>query len=120
MQENHCDASGIGSGKASFNRKGGAYAPNCDEHGALHDIWVRAAFALLVRRCRIRVLYTQPHLDARKCWSYFAATSTLWSKPKLTDNAVFGSPCTAIRTPKRKTLDRHGEALLIIGKRDQN
>lgn len=41
------------------------------------------------------------------------------SQLKLTDNVISGLPCTAIRTPKRKTLDRHGEAVLIIGKSDQ-
>nr|CCA23978.1 OSIGBa0134J07.9 putative [Albugo laibachii Nc14] len=40
-------------------------------------------------------------------------------KPKLTDIVIFGSPCTAIRTPKHKTLYRRGEAGLIIGKSDE-
>ena len=40
-------------------------------------------------------------------------------KPKLTDIVIFGSPCTVIRTPKHKTLDRRREAGLNIGKSDE-
>ncbi|CAI5709712.1 unnamed protein product [Peronospora destructor] len=40
-------------------------------------------------------------------------------KPKLTDIVIFGSPCTAIRSPKHKILERRGEAGLIIGKSDE-
>nr|CCA16771.1 AlNc14C25G2514 [Albugo laibachii Nc14] len=39
--------------------------------------------------------------------------------PTLTDIVIVGSPCTAIRTPKRKTIDRRGEERLIIGKSDE-
>lgn len=38
----------------------------------------------------------------------------------LTDIVIFGSPCTEIRTPNHKTLDRCGEAGVIIGKSDEN
>ena len=40
-------------------------------------------------------------------------------KPKLTDIVIFRSPCTAIRTPKHKALDRSGEEGIIIGKNDE-
>ncbi|CAI5734057.1 unnamed protein product [Peronospora destructor] len=40
-------------------------------------------------------------------------------KPKLTDIVILGSLCTAIRSPKHKTLERRGEAGLIIGKSDE-
>ncbi|CAI5743621.1 unnamed protein product [Peronospora destructor] len=40
-------------------------------------------------------------------------------KPKLTDIVIFGSPCTAIRSPKHKTLERRGESGLIISKIDE-
>lgn len=38
--------------------------------------------------------------------------------PMLMDIVIFESPCTTIRTPKYKTIDRRGEAGLIIGKSD--
>lgn len=94
-------------------------ASNCDGHGALNEF----RFGVPLNFCGDAAEYTTYILNRSPTRSNEGRASPIevltGVKHKLTDIVIFGSPCTAIRTPKHKTLDRRGEVGLIIGRNDE-